>query len=107
MSHLIRSKPFDLEADYNFGEQLQREIEYKLNTLFSSEFYNAIDNPTLPKYFLHKQVSQGFPEQTVTIFLYRLFKELSFSLAKPGLLPERSAIVDRSRTCTSEQIQMN
>jgi hypothetical protein len=51
LSHLIRSKPFDLQKEYHFNEQMEKEMEYKIDMLFSSEFYNAIDNHSLPKYF--------------------------------------------------------
>jgi hypothetical protein len=36
LAHLIRVKPFDMAGSYNFGEQMEREVEYKLNMLFSS-----------------------------------------------------------------------
>lgn len=42
---------------------MEKEIEYKINMLFSSDFYNAIDNQSLPKYSQFKIDSWG-PHKT-------------------------------------------
>jgi hypothetical protein len=73
---------------------MEEEIEHKINMLNSSDFYNAIDNNSLPKYIRASQ-------NKLYLFCYhRLFKELSLSLMKEDVIYEHRSILDKKHKCS-------